>query len=216
MKHRGGHHEAVRRVLEWLNLVLLPHQWELLARTADWLEDEAIPAGGLGPHEGDRIWSRHLADSLAFACGWRRSKPPSRLLDVGAGVGLPGLPLAILWPQINVTLLDRAGKRIDLAKRAVRSLGLDNVEVRQGDAVSEPSEWDGAVFRAVFPPNRALEVAASVLKPAGIAVIGRRGSELSTPPVARSVGDRAVLSVEVPPTVLDGSVSLLIMGSREH
>lgn len=191
-----------------------PDQWGQMESLADWLKDEAIVAGGLGPHEADRIWSRHLADSIVFCRGWQDSTPPRRLIDVGGGVGLPSIPLAILWPQTEFTLLDRAGRRIDLARRAVRRLGLDNVEVRQGDVLAEQNEWDGAVFRAVFPPARALQTAETVLEPTGIAVIGLRGTKRPKLPAAR--GGRPISVVEVPRAVLDEPVSILIMGPCEH
>lgn len=217
MKHPVEGRQAIERVLRWLGIASLdPSQWDQIDHLAVWLEEEAIVAGGLGPNESDRIWTRHLCDSLAFARGWIAAGPPPRLLDVGAGVGLPGIPLAILWPETHVTLLDRAGRRTDLARRAVRSLGLDNVDVRFGDGLSEPPHWEAAVFRAVFGPQRALEVGDALLHPTGTAVIGLRGDDTTGSFESTSIADRNTEVVEIPPTVLDGTVSLLIMGPREH
>lgn len=216
MKHLEVDQQAVERVLRWVDSSLDSHQWDRLAVLAGWLKDEAIKAGGLGPNEANRIWTRHLADSLAFAYAWRDSTPPARLLDVGAGIGLPGIPLAVLWPETAFTLLDRSGKRIDLATRAVRRLRLENLQVRQGDVDEESTGWEGATFRAVFSPERALEVADSVLSPGGLAVVGLRGSGVGALSSRESPGGRPVQAVEVPPTVLDGPVSLLIMGSSDY
>lgn len=217
MKHSPTNHQAIARAVSWLGLSPLhPGQWAQLDAFATWLKVEGIVAGGIGPREADRVWVRHLADSLTFARGWAESGPPPRLLDVGSGVGLPGIPLAILWPETLVTLLDRAGRRVDLARRAVRSIGLDNVEVRLGDALSEPPLWKGAVFRAAFPPYRASEVAEALLHPAGTAVIGLRGNDTTVPFAHASPGERTVQVVEIPSTVLDGTVSLLIMGPSEY
>lgn len=213
MKHLEVYRSAVERVLGWLGLASLhPTQWDELERYAVWLKGEAMVAGGIGPREADRIWTRHLADSLAFAYPWRKTGPPARLLDVGAGVGLPGIPLAVLWPDTNVTLLDRSIRRVDLARRAVRRVGLDNVSVRRGDASSESPEWEGAAFRAVFSQERACEVANAVLHPAGTAVIGLRGADTNRALGGTSMGERITRVVDVPPTVLDGTASLLIMG----
>ncbi|HSQ38228.1 MAG TPA: hypothetical protein VLS92_10090, partial [Acidimicrobiia bacterium] len=55
--------ELAQRAASWSGRELSPEQLELLTRYADWLRLEAIPAGGLGPREGERVWSRHLADS---------------------------------------------------------------------------------------------------------------------------------------------------------
>jgi 16S rRNA (guanine527-N7)-methyltransferase len=70
---------------------------------------------------------RHLLDSLAILP--RVSGP--RLLDVGTGPGLPGIPLAIADPTLRVTLLDANGKKVRFCRQAVIELGLDNVEVVQ-------------------------------------------------------------------------------------
>lgn len=148
---------------------------------AAWLIDEAIPAGGLGPSEGALVYSRHIADSLLFASPWERPSPPRSLLDVGAGAGLPGIPLAIAWPSTEVVLLDRSSRRADLARRAVWLLGLDNV----GVATAQLREWsvrhDLVVCRGVGPPASLRKDLARLLAPCGKAVVG--GSHRSRPQV---------------------------------
>lgn len=218
MKHAGEGRESVERVLEWLEgrFSLADHQWDQLEAFARWLNQEAMVAGGIGPHESQRIWERHLADSLAFAFGWMQSGSPPRLLDVGSGVGLPGIPLAILWPGSQVTLLDRSGRRVDLARRAVRRLGLENVDVHQGEASSELPDWDAVVFRAVFSPERACQAGDRLLHREGTAAVGLRGEGALQPTVGSVPSGRTVRIVEIPATVLDGMVSLLIMGPSGH
>ena len=131
---------------------------ELLARFRAFLEQEAIPAGGLGPAEVDRLADRHLHDSLGFSVAWHGEPPPDRLFDIGSGVGLPGIPLAILWPNTEVTLVERSGRRARLLRRSARILGLSGVAVLERD-VDDLGPIDGAaiVMRAVFPPRMALE-----------------------------------------------------------
>lgn len=199
---------AAETAVRWLGETLDDVQWGQLEELVTWLREEAVEAGGLGPNEADRIWPRHVADSLTFAGAWMDGSPPRRLLDVGTGIGLPGIPLAILWRQTEVVLLDRSGKRADLARRICRRLGLANIEVRQGDVRDEPAEWEGAVFRAVLPPPRALDAAAAILAPAGRAAIGMRGHGFSndwSPPGA------TLRLLPIPRTILDESASLLIM-----
>lgn len=70
---------------------------------------------------------RHLLDSLAILPWVRRP----RVLDVGTGPGLPGIPLAIADPRLHVTLLDANGKKVRFCRQAVMELGLDDVEVVQ-------------------------------------------------------------------------------------
>ncbi|MCJ7726924.1 MAG: class I SAM-dependent methyltransferase, partial [Acidimicrobiia bacterium] len=121
--------EIARETAEWAGFPLTSAQETQLEVYAGWLRDEAIPAGGLGPREGERVWARHIADSLSFAAAWRNRTPPREILDVGSGVGLPGIPLAILWPDALITTLDRGGRRIRLLTRATRIVGLVNVDV---------------------------------------------------------------------------------------
>lgn len=145
-------------------------QKDLLRTYAQWLIDEAIPAGGLGPREGDRVWGRHIGDSIGFAAGYDNT--PGEVLDVGTGVGLPGIPLAILWPDTFVTLLDRGGRRIRLLYRVVRRLGLTNVRVAQGDVFAVADEWESVVFRGSVTAMEAVGLSARLLALPGTAVLG--------------------------------------------
>lgn len=125
------------------------------------------------------------------------------MADLGSGVGLPGIPLAILLPETTVTLVDRAGRRVDLIKRAMRILDLDNVEVLQVEIEALDREFDAVVSRATIPPLKMQEHANRLLAPGGIAVLG--GSWRSQP---EFTGWEAV---EIPAEVLDRAVWILIM-----
>ena len=194
---------TVRRAARWAGLPLDPWQWGRLAEFGAWLVDEAIPAGGLGPGEGPAVYSRHVADSLLFASGWDRPDPPRSLLDVGAGVGLPGIPLAIAWPSSPVVLLERSSRRADLARRAVWMLGLDNVRV----AGVQLEEWTArselVVSRGVRSPGSLRKELARLVAPSGRVVVG--GSHRSRP---RAPGFQVR---EVPVNTLGHPVWLLIM-----
>jgi 16S rRNA (guanine527-N7)-methyltransferase len=90
--------------------------------------------------------SRHLLDSLSVL-PWI---PPGRLLDAGTGAGLPGVPLAIARPDVEVTLLDSAGKKIRFLNQVRRELPLPNIEPVQARledyAPDEP--FDAIISRA--------------------------------------------------------------------
>lgn len=204
-----------QRAAEWTGFDLSPSQTESLERYASWLREEAIPAGGLGPREGARIWARHLGDSLLFAVGWRGEKP-GELLDIGSGVGLPGIPLAILWPETRVTLLDRGGRRVRLLYRAVRVLGLANVVIAQGDALAVADEWEGIVVRGALRAPEVIGLSARLLSPGGTAVLGLSRREEPPERTRDLVGIAQALGLEpelvgVPPDILDAPAWLLIM-----
>lgn len=72
---------------------------------------------------------RHLLDSLALATAWPADQPPHNLADVGSGAGLPGIPLAILWPTTRVTLIEATGKKALFLRHIAHTLPLPNVTV---------------------------------------------------------------------------------------
>ncbi len=193
--------EALVRAATWAGLRLHPTHLAQLLEFGEWLAMEAIPAGGLGPDEEPRIVDRHLADSLTFAQPWG-ARAPATLLDVGSGVGLPGIPLAIVYPGTTVTLLDRSGRRTELARRAVRVLGLDNVRAVQEEVTEHGERYPAVTVRAAMPVDRAVVAAGQVLTPHGIAVIGL--SRDRAPDRLPDPGDAVELGViHVPEGVLD-------------
>jgi len=89
---------------------------------------------------------RHVLDSLSIL-PW---VPPGRLLDAGTGAGLPGVPLAILKPDLEVTLLDSAGKKVRFLRQVKRELRLDNIEPLQARLEAHQAEvpYSAIVSRA--------------------------------------------------------------------
>lgn len=166
-----------------------------------WLGDEGVRAGGIGPGEVDRLQRRHLADSILFAS----LLPPktATVWDLGTGLGLPGVPLAIVMPGTEFHLLDRSRRRGDLLRRVVRILELENCQVVHGEITDLTEEMETIVSRATLPPDDLAAVARARLRPGGVAVAG--GSWVERP---EHVG---WTTVEIPSYVLDRTIWLLIM-----
>lgn len=196
-------------VFDWLGFEPSEDQTRQLGEYAKWLVEEAIPAGGVGPREADRIWSRHIGDSLVFAAAWKDDLSPNELIDIGSGSGLPGIPLAILFPECQVTLLDRGGRRIRLLQRAVRVLDLDNATVVDRDAQTLDEKWRAITFRGSLRLASAAKLVRKCLLPDGVAVFGY-STKPDPDPVPDIDGINTKLNL-VPPSVLGHSAWLLNM-----
>jgi 16S rRNA G527 N7-methylase RsmG len=94
-----------------------------------------------------------------------------RVVDVGGGVGLPSIPLALLFPDIEFTLVDRSQRRTDLARRAVKILGIDNYEVLALDIAMVDPVFDVALFRASLPIPRAAAALSTCVTPTGTGLL---------------------------------------------
>ena len=98
----------------------------------------------------DRLEIKHLAHCLSLT-KFLRLMPRARVLDVGTGGGLPGIPLAICYPEARFTLMDSIGKKVMVVEDMVKRLGLPNAEVIQGRVEELPKKksYDFAIGRAV-------------------------------------------------------------------
>lgn len=96
----------------------------------------------------DQLETRHLAPCLAIT-NHLKLMHGARVLDIGTGGGLPGLPMAICYPQAHFTLVDSTGKKIAVVRDIAARLGLKNVEAHQLRAESMRKEYDFVTGRAV-------------------------------------------------------------------
>ncbi|MEV0593340.1 16S rRNA (guanine(527)-N(7))-methyltransferase RsmG [Nonomuraea cavernae] len=152
--------------------------WERANSFAELLAGPGVVRGLLGPREVQRIWDRHLLNCAVVA----EAVPEGvRLVDIGSGAGLPGLVLAIVRPDITVTLLEPLLRRTVFLEECVEALELENVEVLRGRAeeLAGRREFDVASARAVAPLDRLLKWAMPLLREGGelIAMKGERAAE---------------------------------------
>ncbi len=122
-------------------------RYELASAYVDILSSRGVERGLVGPREVDRLWPRHVLNSVAVAGLIDRS---ATLLDVGSGAGLPGIPLAILCPDLTVTLLEPLLRRSTFLTEVVTELGLDkSVTVIRGRAEDQHGSYQVVTCRAV-------------------------------------------------------------------
>lgn len=96
----------------------------------------------------DNIYTKHILHSLAIA-KVITFKEGTNVLDVGTGGGFPGIPLAIMFPEVNFTLVDSIGKKITVVQNVASVIGLKNVKAMQVRAEQLPENYDFVVSRAV-------------------------------------------------------------------
>ena len=113
----------------------------------------------------DEMVVRHLLDSLAM----HPFVQPGALADLGTGPGLPGIPLAIVRPDLQVTLVESNGKKARFLREAVRQLRLGNARVAESraEAVDEPGAYAQITARALDTLAGILEVGGHLLAPRG-------------------------------------------------
>jgi 16S rRNA (guanine527-N7)-methyltransferase len=144
----------------------------------------------------------HFLDALTLSLVWPPAKPVARLrvIDVGSGAGIPGLPLKILFPDIKLTLLDATAKKAAFLDHLSRKLGLDNVEIMVGRAENIAHQ---AGYRESFDMVLARGVAPLVTLAELTLPFGHPGSSF----IAQKKGD-------IDPEIAEASWAISLLGGE--
>lgn len=153
---------------------------EIARRYANLLAGPGVQRGLIGPREVERLWERHILNSAAVG---EIVEPDARVLDVGSGAGLPGLPLAIARPDVTVTLIEPMLRRSAFLLEAVEALCLDTAVVRgraeDRAVVTELGGADAVTSRAVADLLKLARWSLPLLRPGGrmLALKGERAED---------------------------------------
>ena len=131
----------------------------------------------------DAFDERHVLHSLALVKVMKFA-PGSDVLDVGTGGGFPGIPLAIVYPEVNFVLCDSIGKKMKVVRAVVQALGLTNVTIHHGRAEDIKGQFDFVVSRAVTRMNRFIPWVQGKIKKQSInpwpnGILALKGGDLS-------------------------------------
>lgn len=140
---------------------------------ADRLATDGVERGLIGPREVERLWDRHLLNCAAVAA---EVPGGAEVLDVGSGAGLPGVPLALVRPDLRVVLVEPLLRRSAFLEEVVTALSIPRVTVRRARAEDLPRGCaDVVVARAVAPLDRLVDATLPLLRPGGrlVAMKGR-------------------------------------------
>jgi 16S rRNA (guanine527-N7)-methyltransferase len=142
--------EQTKQVVTYLDLLL---KWNAkISLTAVRAPEEIVP--------------RHFGESF-FGAEHVEVSQASTLIDVGSGAGFPGIPMAILAPHAQTTLIESQQKKVAFLREVVRSLGLKNVSVHEGRAENCKRKAQIVTLRAVEKFDSVLPVAASLVESGG-------------------------------------------------
>ena len=138
-------------------------------RYAEHLATTGVEWGLVGPREAARVWDRHVLNCAVVA---GLVPAGARVLDIGSGAGLPGIPLALARPDLRVVLVEPLARRVEWLRAVLADLDLP-IEVERGRAedLAVRRRWEGAdvvTSRAVAPLHRLAAWCLPLVRPGGM------------------------------------------------
>lgn len=167
--------DTIRKAFADKGLMLDNHQLRQLEQYARLLNSANKTLNLVSRKEKTPLLIRHIFHSLLIGL-FHPFKPDEKVLDIGTGGGLPGIPLAIAFPETPFLLIDATGKKIKACQDMIKTLGLKNVLAKKVRAEELKSvEFDTVLSRQVAPLSRLCSYAEKLLLPEGMLVCLKGG-----------------------------------------
>lgn len=187
--------------------------FDALCSFADMLIAEGELRGLIGTKELPRLWSRHIVNSAALA--QFLPQHPHTLADIGTGAGFPGVVLALMRPDVQVTLIESMERRCEWLEEVQQAIGIKNVTIIRDRCENIPrsKRFDVVTSRAVARLSKLVPLSAHLVRPGGqfLALKGERAQQEVYD--ARKVLNKAGLTtttVHDVVSLMDGSITRVV------
>jgi 16S rRNA (guanine527-N7)-methyltransferase len=157
----------------------------------------------------EEIVQRHFGESLFAASHLLAEKPIKTAIDLGSGAGFPGVPFALLAPEVEITLIESSQKKSTFLKELIYLLGLKNVKVFGGRAESYSQSADLVTLRAVEKFGEVLPLALSLVSPGG-----RLALLVGTSQIEFAKGLLADVQWQEPLAIPSGHSRMMLVGTK--
>jgi len=155
-------------IIQEINYPMPDYAVSKLDAFVEMIRKSSLSLNLLSSGEVNHIWERHILDSL-WPCVLNVVSPPCSILDVGSGAGFPGVPLAIVSPQLEITMVESVGKKLRFVERSLAELSVPNAKIVNCriESFNPTSLFDYCTSRAFSSIKKSLQIFTSFVKPKG-------------------------------------------------